>query len=61
MNENEERFDKLLVGQRSLRTDYGKIPVYVGVAMMLGGFLHIVVTGEFSFSLTARGLELDHP
>ena len=54
MNENEVRINRLLEeGQRSLRTDYGKIPIYVGVAMMLGGFLHIMVTGEFSFSLTA--------
>lgn len=54
MNENEELINRLLEeGQRSLRTDYGKIPLYVGVAMMLGGFLHIMVTGEFSFSLTA--------
>ena len=50
----EQRIDRLLEeGQSRLGRDYGAIPVYVGIAMMLGGFLHIMVLGEFSFSLTA--------
>ena len=44
--------DFLERAERQLIRDYGWIPVWLGVAMIAGGFAHIVMRGEFIFSLT---------
>jgi hypothetical protein len=51
---NTTRLDQLLSRlQHRLSRDYTHIPVAIGIAMVVGGFLHIFFRDEFVFSLTA--------
>lgn len=51
---NSARLDQLLSRlQNRLSQDYTHIPMIIATLMILGGFLHILFRGEFTFSLTA--------
>jgi hypothetical protein len=51
---NAQRMDKLLETlQRRLAQNYTHVPMAIGSCMIVGGFLHIWLQGEFAFSLTA--------